>query len=96
MVKTIPTNYPELAYDLQQEIIRLKEQLDFREKELDMYRHAVGTFESYLQSTGIWDNIKKMKEVIEQNCPTKDVDVLWNNFWGHRCVWDEESKEDEE
>ena len=98
----VPKPYP-TKRDIEHQLVdqlelnrHLIKQLDFRDKELDLYRQAVGTFESYLQEIGIWDDIKKMKEVIEQNCPTKDVDVLWDNFWGHRCGWDEEPEEEGE
>jgi CHAD domain-containing protein len=101
-MKKVPKPYPtkmdiEKQLTMQLELNQtLKERLEYMEKELDMYRQAVGTFESYLQSKGDWDDIKKMKEIIDNNCPTRDVDVLWDNFWGHRCGWDEEPEEEDD
>jgi hypothetical protein len=37
-----------------------------------------------------------MKEIIDNNCPTRDIDVLWDYFWGHRCGWDEEPEEEDD
>ena len=52
---------------------------------------AVGTFESYLQSTGKWDDFKKFKELIEENCPNgSDFEEMFSHFWGHREGEDEE------
>ena len=57
---------------------------------------AIGTFESYLQSRGEWDDIKKMKQIIDDNCPIKDVAEVWDEYWGHRCLWDEEPEEEDD
>ena len=36
-----------------------------------------------------------MKQIIEDNAPTKDVAGMWDEYWGHRCGWDEEPEEEE-
>jgi hypothetical protein len=53
---------------------------------------AVGTFESYLQDTGKWDDLKEFKELMENHCPNhNDFEEMFSHYWGHR-VDEEEDK----
>lgn len=57
----------------------------FLEKNNYLSSLAVGTFESYLQDTGKWDNFKEFKELIEAHCPNgSDFEEMFSHFWGHR------------
>ena len=57
----------------------------FLEKNNYLYALAVGTFESYLQDTGKWDDFKEFKELIEAHCPNgSDFEEMFSHFWGHR------------